>query len=131
MTSETADTLGAHRVAFVCHGGGADLGGLEGLFDFLLWIEKGVSFLKIGNIYLEVCEETNVSGDFMRSGSERGERGEDIRINLSRVSLRSNRVGVFEPRELGDSGVASRVVVENLGGILKRDSFGVGSPSPQ
>ena len=41
----------------------------------------------------------------MRSRSERGERREDIRVNLSRVSLRSNGVGILEPRELSNKGV--------------------------
>jgi hypothetical protein len=82
VTSETADTLGAHRIAFVRHGGRPDLGGFEGFFDFLLLI-KMCPFFEIGEQYLEICEESNISGDFMRSRSERSERGEDIRINLS------------------------------------------------
>jgi len=65
---------------------------------------KGVHFGN-RNIHLEVCEETNIRGDFMRGRSERGERSEHIRVNFSRVSLRSNGVGVFEPGELSNKGV--------------------------
>jgi hypothetical protein len=38
MAGQAADAFGTHGVAFVRHGGGADLSGLEGLLEFLFGV---------------------------------------------------------------------------------------------
>ena len=88
MTSERANTLRPHRVALVRHGRGTDLVLLERFLDLL-----------------EVGEETDVGRDLVGSGTERGERAEDVDIDLARVGLAGDGVGVLKARELGDEAV--------------------------
>ena len=52
---ERADALGAHRVALVGHRGGADLRGLERLFDLL----RGASKTRIRDGDGGECDEEN------------------------------------------------------------------------
>jgi hypothetical protein len=44
----------------------------------------------------------NVGGDFVYGGSHRRQRGKDVDVNLSRVSLAGHRVRVGKSRKLGD-----------------------------
>jgi hypothetical protein len=88
MPGEGANALATHGVALVGHGGGSNLVLLERLLELL-----------------EVGEETNVGGDFVGSGAERGEGAEDVNVDLARVGLSSEGVGLGEARELGDESV--------------------------
>lgn len=86
VARKRAGTLRAHGVTLVGHGRRADLVLLEGLLDLL-----------------EVGEETDVGGHLVDGRAERGEGREDVGVNLARVGLASNGVGVGEAEELGDA----------------------------
>ena len=66
VAGERTDSFGAHGVALVRHCAGADLVFLERLFDFL-----------------EVCEQTDVSGEFVCGLRDSGERGEHEVVDLA------------------------------------------------
>ena len=88
MPRERAHALGAHGIALVRHRGRPDLRRLERLLDLL-----------------QVCEETEVRRELVRGRTEGGERREDVDVDLARVGLRGDRVGVGEAREGGQSAV--------------------------
>ena len=90
VARERAETLRTHRVALVRHGRRADLVLLEGLLNLL-----------------EVGKETDVGGHLVHRGAERREGGEDIGVNLTRVGLATDGVGVREAKELSDALVES------------------------
>ena len=77
VTGEGAAALGAHGVALVGHGGGADLILLKGFFHFL-----------------EVGQQAPVGGDFMGAGGHRTEGREDIAVDLARIGLAGDGVAL-------------------------------------
>lgn len=90
VARERAQALATHGVALVRHGGRADLVLLERLLDLL-----------------QVGEQTDVGGHLVDGGTERGKGAEDIGVDLTRVGLASDGVGVAEARELSDALVES------------------------
>ena len=79
---QRADTFTSHRVPLVRHGTRSDLVLLEGLLDLL-----------------EVREQSDVGRDLVRGGSEGREGTENVNVDLARVGLARDRVGVLEARE--------------------------------
>ena len=47
-------------------------------------------------LYLEVGEEPEVGRELVRGRAEAGERREDVDVDLARVGLRGDRIGVLE-----------------------------------
>lgn len=85
MARKGADALRPHRVPLVRHRGRANLVLLERLLDLL-----------------QVREQADVGRDLVRGRAERGERAEDVDVDLARVGLSGDGVRVLETRELGD-----------------------------
>lgn len=88
VPGEGADALATHRVALVGHSRGSNLVLLE-------WLLK----------LLEVGQETDVGGDLVSSSAERCEGAENVNVDLARVGLSGDRVGLGEARELGHESV--------------------------
>jgi hypothetical protein len=55
-----------------------------------------------GKTYLEVSQQPDVSSDLVGSRTQRSQGCKDVRVDLPRVSLGSNRVGIFKAGKLGD-----------------------------
>lgn len=85
--ADAADAFAAHGVSFVGHGGGADLFGFEGFFEFFA-----------------MREEADIGGDFMEAGGDSAEAIEDLGIDFSGVGLAGNGVAGGEAHALGDAG---------------------------
>ena len=85
MSRQAANTLGTHRVALVCHRGRPNLCRLE-------W------FLNL----LQVRKQAEICSNFVRSRTEAGERRKDVDVDLARVGLRSDGVGISEAAKFGD-----------------------------
>jgi len=54
---------------------------------------------------LKIGQQTDVGGDLVGCRTQRSKRCQHIRVDLSRVGLRSDRIGVLEPRQFGDKSV--------------------------
>ena len=68
MSGETADTLGAHGVALVRHGGAADLVRLERFLDLL-----------------QVRQQPKVGANLVRGRAEGSKSSEDVGVDFARV----------------------------------------------
>lgn len=55
--------------------------------------------------YLQVSEETQVSGKLVSGSTETGQRREDVDVDFPRVCLGGDRVRIAKPRQLGDTAV--------------------------
>jgi len=86
MASQGASTLAAHGVTLVSHCGASDLILLERLLDLL-----------------QVGQETDIGGNLVDGGTERGHGHQDIDINLARVGLASDGVVLLESGKLGNA----------------------------
>ena len=85
---ERAHAFAPHGVAFVGHGGGADLGFFEGFFDFLL-----------------VLEDPDVVSGFVAGLSDPIEEAHDLRIGFAGVGLSGDSVSGGEAHAFGDHAV--------------------------
>lgn len=85
---EGADPLTPHGVSLVRHRTAPNLVLLERLLDLL-----------------QVGEQPDVGCDLVCRRGERGEGGEDVDVDLARVRLASDGVGILEARELGNERV--------------------------
>lgn len=79
-----AHPLASHRVALVRHRRASNLVLLERLLDLL-----------------QVREQTDVGADLVCGRGERGERGEDVDVDLAGVGLARYGVGLLESRKFG------------------------------
>ncbi len=107
VACETADALGAHRVALVRHGGRADLRGLEGLLDFLC-ARADVSAREVdedAGTDLEVGEEAQVGGELVCGRTEAGQGRENVDVDFARVRLGRHGVRIGEAGQSGDPAV--------------------------
>lgn len=51
---------------------------------------------------LHVSKQPQISANFVCSGAEGRERSKNVDVDLTRVSLRGDRIGVVKAGELGD-----------------------------
>ena len=86
ISSNRANTLGAHGVALVGHGTGSNLRLCERLLDLL-----------------QVGQETDIAAHFVRRLSHTRKDAEDVEINLPCVCLARNRNGLLEAHELANA----------------------------
>ena len=101
VARERADSFAAHGVAFVGHGGGADL----------VLAERFLHLLQVG-------EETDVARHLVERRGDAGERGEDVVVGLARVGLSAHGDGLLEAHQLAHAAVQRHhlllVAVEQL-----------------
>ena len=65
-----------------------------------------ISSMIVGkSLYLQAGQEPEICRNLMGSGAKRRECGDNISVNFSRVRLRSDWIGVIEPRKPSDEGV--------------------------
>lgn len=103
MSRQATDSLGTHRVPLVSHSRRTDLSRFERFFDFLRGSNiNGKNTQTTANPCLQVSQQPNIRRDLVCSRTKRSKRGQNIDIDLSRVRLRSHRIGVSKPRELSD-----------------------------
>ena len=108
---DRAHPLGSHRVPLVGHGRRADLLGLERLLDLAL-----------------VGQQPQVRAEPMRALGDAGERGEHLGIDLARVGLARDRIGLVEAERRGDHAVERL----DLGvvAVEQRQEAGLGAGRP-
>lgn len=82
---QPAQPLGAHGIALVGHGRGADLVAVE----------------RLGQL-ADTHQQTNVAAEFVRALGDAGKRREYLAVLLSRVGLAGDREGQLESELLGD-----------------------------
>lgn len=82
VAGERADTLAAHRVTLVSHGGTANL----------ILFERFLDFLQVG-------QETNIGSHLVAGSTEASQGVKNVNVDLTRVSLTADRVRFCETRE--------------------------------
>lgn len=107
--AEGGETLGAHGVALVGHGGAADLVLLEGLFDFL-----------------PAGKMSDVCADALAGGAEAADGACDFEVDFAAVGLGGDWVRGGEAGLLGDELVKSLDFVVVAVEDLKETSLGSG-----
>lgn len=86
VSGQRTHSLTSHWVSLVGHGGRTNLGLLKRLLNLL-----------------QVGQQTDVGGELVGGGSQRSQRTQDINVNLSGVSLASDRVDVLETKQVDHS----------------------------
>jgi hypothetical protein len=106
VPGQAADPLRPHRVTLICHRGRPDLRRFERFLEFL-YTRKGQSRTINGSsssaINLEVRQQPDIGRDLMRRRTKARQRRQDVDVDLARIRLGRDGVGILEPTQFGDA----------------------------